>query len=208
MIPAIYLKINPVTETSSTTVLLKDAARIFCGDASLTARLQAIPILKITARKRRRYVMDEMTLIGLIEKEAPKVPILCLGAADFVIAYKPPGPPRILWQHAKALAVCILCFAGAAFAIMTFNNDANVTDVFQEIYRLGMGREPEGAGLLEAGYSLGLAAGILVFFNHFAAFKMNTDPTPLEVEMRLYEDNIIKTLIASGEGKEQKQDGS
>lgn len=91
---------------------------------------------------------------------------------------------------------------------MTFNNDANVTDVFQEIYRLVMGREPEGVGLLEAGYSLGLAAGILVFFNHFAAFKMNTDPTPLEVEMRLYEDNIIKTLIASGEGKEQKQGGS
>ena len=152
--------------------------------------------------------MDEMTLIGLIEKEAPKVPILCLGAADFVIAYKPPGPPRILWQRAKALAVCILCFAGAAFAIMTFNNDANVTDVFQEIYRLVMGREPEGAGLLEAGYSLGLAAGILVFFNHFGKKKITTYPTPIEVQMRLYEDEVDTTVIQNAARKETEVDVS
>ena len=29
-----------------------------------------------------------------------------------------------------------MCFCGAAFAIMTFNNDASVSDVFQELYRL------------------------------------------------------------------------
>ena len=40
-----------------------------------------------------------------------------------------------------------------------------------------------------------------------ALLKLNIQLYP-EVEMRLYEDNIIKTLIASGEGKEQKQGGS
>ena len=38
--------------------------------------------------------------------------------------------------------------------------------------------------------------------------KLNTDPTPLEVEMRLYEDNIAKTLIAQQEEQEQKQKGT
>ena len=51
-------------------------------------------------------------------------------------------------------------------------------------------------------YTVGLALGIIVFFNHFAKIKINTDPTPLEVEMRLYEDNISKTLIQNADRKE------
>ena len=39
--------------------------------------------------------------------------------------------------------------------------------------------------------------------NHFAKWKLTTDPTPLEVEMRLYEDNISKTLIQNDGRKEQ-----
>ncbi len=39
-----------------------------------------------------------------------------------------------------------------------------------------------------------------------ASWKINTDPTPLEVEMRLYEDNISKTLIQNDGRKEQDID--
>lgn len=86
---------------------------------------------------------------------------------------------------------------------MTFNNDANVRDVFQELYYLVTGKEASGMTILELTYSIGLALGILVFFNHFAKWKLTTDPTPLEVEMRLYEDNISKTLIQNDGRKEQ-----
>ncbi len=91
---------------------------------------------------------------------------------------------------------------------MTFNNDANVTDIFNEVYRLVMGAESDGRTPLEFGYSIGLAIGILVFFNHFAAWKLNTDPTPLEVEMRLYEENVNKTLIQNSGRKESGVDVS
>ena len=70
-----------------------------------------------------------------------------------------------------------------------------MTKVFQESYYVVTGRESDGFTILELSYSLGLAAGIIGFFNHFSKWKINTDPTPLEVEMRLYEDNISKTLI-------------
>ena len=89
---------------------------------------------------------------------------------------------------------------------MTFNNDVSVTDVFSEVYRLVMGYESGGFTVLEVSYSVGLAVGIIGFFNHFASVKLNTDPTPLEVEMRLYEDNISKTLIAEDGRKESKID--
>ncbi|WP_455055389.1 hypothetical protein [Merdimonas faecis] len=35
----------------------------------------------------------------------------------------------------------------------------------------------------------------MVFFNHFGKSKVSVDPTPLEVEMRLYENDIQTTLI-------------
>ena len=102
--------------------------------------------------------------------------------------------------------VCVVSFFGAAFAIMTFNNDVSVTQVFQEIYRLVMGTESSGFTILESSYSVGLALGIIVFFNHFATKKLNTDPTPIEVEMRLYEENIVKTLVQNDARKESEVD--
>ena len=39
-----------------------------------------------------------------------------------------------------------------------------------------------------------------------AVKKLNTDPTPLEVEMRLYEENICKTLIDQAVRKEKEID--
>ena len=67
-----------------------------------------------------------------------------------------------------------------------------------------MGRESDGFSILEVSYCVGLALGIIVFFNHIAFKKLNTDPTPLEVEMRLYEDDISKTLIANADREETK----
>ena len=55
---------------------------------------------------------------------------------------------------------------------------------------------------------VGLAVGILLFFNHFASWKITVDPTPIEVEMRLYEENLNKTLIKNGGRKESGIDVS
>ena len=60
--------------------------------------------------------------------------------------------------------------------------------------------------MLEISYSIGLGLGILVFFNHFLKWKMNADPTPLEVEMRTYEEDICKTLIEDAGRKEREVD--
>ena len=91
---------------------------------------------------------------------------------------------------------------------MTFNNDSNVTDVFANIYYLTMGVESDGFTVLEFSYSVGITIGILVFFNHFAKWKLTADPTPIEVEMRLYEDNLNKTIIQNHGRKEQGIDVS
>ena len=131
-----------------------------------------------------------------------------VGKVEFIIDYQPKVRQNLFGQWCKTIFVCVICFCGAAFAIMTFNNDVSVTSVFGEVYRLLTGQESSGHTILELSYSVGLAVGIIVFFNHFAKWKINTDPTPLEVEMRLYEDNICKTVIQNDSRKERGIDVS
>lgn len=50
---------------------------------------------------------------------------------------------------------------------------------------------------------------MIFFFNHFGKGKITQDPTPMEVQMRVYEDDVNKTLIAQKyrEGKKKIQKG-
>ena len=59
---------------------------------------------------------------------------------------------------------------------------------------------------MEVCYSIGLIIGILVFFNHFAGKRFSVDPTPMEVEMRLYENDIQTTLVQNYERKKKEID--
>ena len=49
--------------------------------------------------------------------------------------------------------------------------------------------------VLEITYSIGIGLGVLFFFNHFGHMKITDDPTPMQIQMRLYEENVNKTLI-------------
>lgn len=54
----------------------------------------------------------------------------------------------------------------------------------------------------------GFRWGFCCFLTHFTSWKFSLDPTPLEVEMRLYEENVNKTLIQNEERKEDDIDVS
>ena len=202
MSKTLYMKLNEVTEVHDKNVHLKDVAQLYSDDKAVLNRCKTLKILTIRQDRDKRYVETVIDVSQKIQEMDPTIQVTNLGETDFIIDYQKKKPPRYAWQWAKTIFVCLVCFCGAAFAIMTFNNDSSVTDVFQEIYRLVLGEEIEGTSVLEVSYSIGLAAGILVFFNHFAVWKLNTDPTPLEVEMRLYEDNVSKTLIQNDGRKE------
>ena len=69
-----------------------------------------------------------------------------------------------------------------------------------------MGKQSDGFTVLEVTYSIGLTFGILIFFNHFGKKRFTVDPTPMEVEMRLYENDIQETLIEAYARKEKEVD--
>ena len=89
---------------------------------------------------------------------------------------------------------------------MAFNNDVDVTKLFGQIYELMTGQETNGYTVLEIAYSVGVTAGILTFFNHFGKKRFTVDPTPMEIQMRLYENDIQTTLIENSERRGEEID--
>lgn len=199
----VYVNLQQISEVTEKDVFLKDVATIYCSDPVIENKCRVTKIKTIRENKCWRYVESSLDVIRLLEKIDPSIEVNSVGEVDFIIDYHPPKKPQPVWQWMKTIFVCLVSFFGAAFAIMTFNNDVSVSKVFQEVYRLITGQDAAGFTIMEFTYSVGLAFGIIIFFNHFAKWKVNTDPTPLEVEMRLYEDNVSKTLIQNDGRKEQ-----
>ena len=76
-----------------------------------------------------------------------------------------------------------------------FNNDVDVPALFEQIYTQVTGQATDGFSVLEASYSIGIGFGVLFFFNHFGKMKLTDDPTPMQVQMRLYEDDVNTTIM-------------
>ena len=95
----------------------------------------------------------------------------------------------------KVLAVCLISFFGSVFAMMTFNEDVSALDSFRKVYTWVMGSAPTGSTVLELSYSLGLGVGIIGFFNHIGKKKLTQEPSPVEVEMSGYDQQVYTTLI-------------
>ena len=175
----VYLNVKEITEVRTKKVQLKDVADLWCEDSHLANRLNALTIKTIREDKDWRYVESVLDIIRLISETAPGTQVNSGGKVDYIIDYHRPKRPSYAWEWLKTLFVCAVCFFGAAFAIMTFNNDVDVTKVFGEIYYVVTGQQSNGFTILEVSYSVGLAVGIMGFFNHFSKWKINTDPTPL-----------------------------
>ena len=142
-----------------------------------------------------RKVFSILEVVEKIHKVYPNLEIQNMGEQDFIVEYstKPKEQPAVTFI--KVALVCLICFFGSAFSIMAFNNDVSTVDMFGQFYTLMTGQESDGFTILELTYSLGLSAGIIAFFNHIGGRRLSKEPTPIEVEMRLYEDDVNTTLI-------------
>ena len=208
MSDTLYIQTEQNVEVHHPHVYLQDIAKLSCSNSKILNRLRVMPVANLDPDKPGRYVICAMDLIKDIQQKEPDLDITNIGEPTFIITYQKEGSVNVVLRWCKVIFVCLATFFGAGFSIMTFNNDVSVTSVFGEVYRLLTGQESSGHTILELSYSVGLAVGIIVFFNHFAKWKINTDPTPLEVEMRLYEDNICKTVIQNDSRKERGIDVS
>ena len=134
------------------------------------------------------------------------VDVTHIGEPNFILTYEDPRQKNTWISWCKTILVGILTFIGTAFSIMTFHTDIGVRELFLDVYTRFLPQMTPGFSVLEISYSIGIGLGVVLYFNHFGRRKFTQDPTPLEVEMRVYEDDIDTTIIEqndrSGKGKE------
>lgn len=205
----IYIKADKNIEVTKPDVTLGDVLSIECANAAVLSRVKTLKLLKFhhtDKKNQNRTAVSILKVIACIHEVYPGAEIQNEGEQDFIVTLEEQKTPGGFVHWTKVLLVVVISFIGAAFSIMAFNNDVDVTKLFGQVYELITGTKSDGFTVLELTYCLGLIIGILVFFNHFGKKKFTVDPTPMEVEMRLYENDIQATLLETYSRKEKELD--
>lgn len=200
----VYLKCDRSVEVQSPDVYLKDLGSVRCMDNTVSAKMKAIKVHHFGKDETKRCVISSLKLVELMEQTAQNVTVQLVGEPDVLVEWISVNKHKGWQQWLKTALVCLVSFFGTGFTIMAYHNDVGINEVFTEVYRMVMNREPGGLNVLEVSYSIGLALGIIVFFNHVGGRRLTKDPTPIEVAMRNYEEDVDKALIATAarEGSE------
>lgn len=199
-----FLKFDQSVLVNKKRVVLSDVASIYGTEPAIRQKIGALELYRFPKEQKEKKVFSVMKVIEIIGAAYPEVTVNPVGELDFIVEYKPEKKSRFEkpLEWCKTAFVALAVFFGSAFTIVTFNKDSSVEEIFPMIYRLTEGAERGGPGELEIAYSIGLPLGIVLFFNHFLRKKIDSDPTPLQVQMRQYEKDVNSTIIenASREG--------
>ena len=187
-------------------VLVKDIADVF-AEAGIQKRAENVKILT-TKDKDGVYLISVIDVVKVLSAAFPGYSINNLGESDTMVSLKSNAPKKssfIKWL--KIALVSIILFTGASSAIMAFHTDSQLGAVFQQYYKIFFGEHIEKPYIINIPYSIGLAVGIVVFFNHFSGKRLTNEPTPIEVEMATYEKDVEDAVIDSLNLKAEREKG-
>lgn len=201
----LYLKMEKAVEVTSETVFLKDISSVLCTNKEIENKVKSIIIYELTKDEIRK-VINVLQVIDLIKHNIDNVNIITIGELNVLIEFVKQKKKQPIIELFKIIFVCGICFFGTAFTIMAFHNDIDIENVFSRVHEIVTGEKSSGFSPLEISYSFGLAAGIILFFNHFGGKKITKDPTPVEVEMKKYEEDLNDALIQINGRKGSQED--
>lgn len=191
----IYIKPEKKIKFQKTgTVHIKDIAEVY-SESTLRKKAENIKIMEIKEEKDKCYLISVIDIINAIDRALPGNTISNVGEMDTIVEYERPKNKNKIWLYTKIIFVALVLFAGSATAIMSFHSDAQMATVFENYYYIFFGERIENPAIIDLPYAIGLAVGIVVFFNHLGNKKLTSDPTPIEVEMSVYEDDVNTNII-------------
>ena len=174
---------------------LKDVAQVL-AEKNIKTQVENLHLMKIEGNEKKNLLVSVIDIVEKINAALPGNTVNNLGECDTVVEYSPRKKSQnkaLLWL--KVFFVSIVLLAGSATAIMSFHSDAQISTVFENYYYIFFNEKIENPMIIDLPYSIGLAFGIIVFFNHFSGKKITNDPTPIEVEMSVYESEVTDSLI-------------
>lgn len=206
----VYLKIAQSIEVSKEQIKLKDFSTLYCKNISLQKNLKEMSFFQFTPKEKKRLVVSVIYIIEEIKKEYPDIEIVNLGESDFILFYNPTSGFEKLKEWGCTIFICLIAFLGGGYSIMAYNTDVGAKELFTNLSMIFLGNAKTGVQILSISYAFGIFFGMMLFFNHIGGKKINSDPTPLEIQMRLYEQEISQAIIKetnrTGENIEGKKD--
>lgn len=195
MAQIIYIKAPQLVMVQNPNVILEDFLTIYTEDSTLKDRLGKLPFHSFEAAKKGQVVVSVLKIIEIISKLYPDAEINNLGEGDFIISYEPLSKFEKIKENIFTIFICLTAFFGGGYAIMAYNTDVGAKELFTYLSMLFLGNPKTGVTYIVIAYAVGLTFGMLLFFNHLGNKKLTSEPTPLEVQMRLYENDISTTVI-------------
>ncbi|OAB32668.1 stage V sporulation protein AA [Paenibacillus macquariensis subsp. defensor] len=191
--PTVYLQLKKRVQIPRDKMIkLGDIAHIL-SEPEWEERLFSLDLVLPLPKDGNMLVMDLMQIIPRVKKVIPNVFIESIGLQQVIVEIVGvPKKPSI----SLFLLVWLLLFFGSALTIMNFHADVNMMEVQIKVVEMITGKRDEHPYLFQTSYSIGIGFGMVVFFNHLFKKKWNEEPTPLEVEMFLYQENIDQFVVA------------
>ncbi|MDR6224570.1 stage V sporulation protein AA [Desmospora profundinema] len=155
-------------------------------------KLKRLPVARFQPGNSSVMMVEWMDVVRVLRQIGPEWDFRQIGPPHTIVEQSSP------LNRSRALLVFpvwLLLFVGSGLAIMNFHADVSMLEVHQRIHYLLTGVESERPLLLQIPYSLGIGLGMLIFFNHVWKRKLNEEPTPLELEVFLYQENIDQYFV-------------
>ncbi|WP_458354928.1 stage V sporulation protein AA [Peribacillus frigoritolerans] len=194
----VYIRMrNRVQAKGNQTVRIKDIARII-GPEEVITKIEEIILLTVKKEDKNIIVIDLAQVIMAIRKVDQTIEVETFGPSQTII--------EIILSKKKMsymtfALVWFLLFVGGGMTIMNFHVDVSMGEVHQKIFTIITGKVEDKPLLIQIPYSFGLGMGMILFFNHFFKKRFNEEPSPLEVEMFNYQQDLDRYVIMN-ENKE------
>ena len=198
----LYIQTEKNRKITDPHVHLCDVADLTSNNPEVLQRCKVLRVVTLQPEQYGRYRISAMELIEMIQKKEEKVEVNHIGEPQLILTYEDPKGKNEVISWLKTIFVCLVTFFGTMFSIMTFNTDVDIPSLFERISGQ-FTSDPAGLTILEVTYSAGIGIGVVFFFNHFGRWKITDDPTPMEVEMREYEDQVDMTILEMERRKEK-----
>lgn len=207
MSETLYIQTEQNVEVHDPHVYLGNIAKLSSSDEKVLSRNRGLLVMSIPKNEPGRYVISAMDIIEKVQKKETNVDVVHIGEPNFILTYEKEKRQHRAWSWIKTAVISIITFFGAGFSIMTFNTDVDTSGLFTKIYEQFTGETSDGFTELELMYSIGIGIGVVFFFNHFGTWKITQDPTPMEVQMRVYEEDVNRTVMEKNNREGRKGDG-
>ncbi|WP_234340280.1 stage V sporulation protein AA [Gorillibacterium timonense] len=183
---------------------LGKAARLI-ADPDREPELKRMVLTRPEHRDGNMVLVDVLHIVELVRERYPDMRIEHFGEPFVLVEVKSRQERIPGWL--LVTVVWLLLFIGSGLTIMNFHADVSMQAAHRRMYQLITGKSELRPYALQIPYSLGIGIGMALFFNRFFKKTFNEEPSPLEVEMFLYQENMNQYIVTEEYGKLAAKEG-